>query len=186
MTKHLAVENTKPEKFAEVLLEFIENPDLTLNRLAEDTGLAPKTIAAIRDRMAARYQPVVEEIGRITTGKLVERIEQKLPMLLDGITQKKVNDATLRDIAVAFGVLAEKRQLLNGEPTHILTYQERTAMNELGPAILKELERRGMAVDVDFEEVPMVNVTNPDIIPDEALSRTAANQARKKKRAQNR
>lgn len=175
-----------PEKFADFLVSYAKSPGETIASLARQCGLPERTALRIVERLEGVYQPVTEEIRRGTTESLIKQIEQKLPMLLDGITQDKVNNSALREIAVAFGVLAEKRQLLRGEPTQILTYEERDNMNKLAPYLLKELERRGMVVDVDYQEVPNISVAPPDVVQDSAVSKTAAEHERRKNRAKNR
>lgn len=178
------VEETRPEQAAELIALVAENPGEAIKRLAEACGMPRETAAYLVNRLESRYQPVGEAVERVTTASLTKLIEEKLPLLLNAIDQKKVDDATLRDIAVAFGVLAEKRQLLKGEPTQILTYEERSNINDLLPAVLKEAKRRGMVVDAEFHTVPEVTVSNPDKLPDAALSKTAA--AKDRRDAKNR
>lgn len=175
-----ATELRNPEKFADLLLEYAENPDETLSRLGEAVGLPEATVRAVKKRLESRYQPVLEEVRRATTETLIESIERKLPMLLDGIDKSKVEKSTLRDIAVAFGVLAEKRQLLKGEPTQILTYEERENLNDLAPQIIKEMERRGMVIEAEYHEVADVTVLPPEKVMDAAVSKTAAEHERRK------
>lgn len=181
-----ATETLDPEAAAELIALIAENPGDSITRLADACGLNPATARELVKRLETRFQPVLEEAKRVTTDSLVELIEEKLPLLLKSINQKKVDDATLRDIAVAFGVLAEKRQLLKGEPTQIMTYQERQNMNEIGPELLKEMERRGMVVDVSFQEVPTVQISNPDVVHEAQLSKTVAAKEKRERRAQNR
>lgn len=156
---HASIEVADPEKFADFLIEFAEDPECNVARLAEACGLPKGTARHIADRLRTRYLPVTEKIKEFTTASLLEKIESKLPMLLDGITQEKVTDSALREIAVAFGVLAEKRQLLKGEPTQILSHAERQNLNELLPSLVHEAKRRGITIDVDYEEVPNVTLT---------------------------
>lgn len=184
LTKSAEVKN--PEAFAEFLIEYATDPEQNITALAEACGLPVSSARHIIQRLQGKYQPVTEAVRAMTTDSLIKQIESKLPMLLDGITKKKVDDAPIREIAVAFGVLAEKRQLLKGEPTQILTYEERSNLNKVAPAIIKEMERRGMTIDVEYHEVPSVSVASPGVIQEAAVSKTAAERDKRENRAKNR
>lgn len=179
-----SIEVAKPEIFADFLVRWAEESEPNIAALAEACGLPPDTARAVVKRLETKYQPITEVVKRGTTKALLAQMEEKLPMLLDGITQEKINDSALREIAVAFGVIAEKRQLYKGEPTQILTHGERSNINDLIPAIMKEAERRGMTIDAEFHEVPDIKVSLPDDPQIESLSKTAARQASRDKRNQ--
>jgi len=186
MTNRHAVEVADPEKFADFLVGYAHDPAQNITELARRCGLPEATARSIVRRLDGKYQPVTDEVRRITTDSLVKNIESKLPILLDAIDTDKVGNATLRDIAVAFGVLAEKRQLLKGEPTQILSYEERKNLNDLLPAIYKEAKRRDMPIDVEYHEIPSAVVSAPSTIQDAAVSKTAAEKDRRDRRAKNR
>lgn len=171
----------EPGKAAQLIALAAEDPEATIKRLAKDCGLTPYATGAILQQMRTRWQPISEEIERVTTTSLVALIEEKLPILLKAITQGKAERATVKDLAFAFSVLAEKRQLLKGEPTQIMTYEERKNINHLLPDVLKEAQRRGLIVDATFKEMPDVQVLDPDVLPDAALSKAAAAQDRRKR-----
>lgn len=179
----LATENLQPDKVAELIVSMAENPGESVMALARACGMNEGTANEIVNRLNMKYQPVIEEVGRVTSDSLVRLIEQKLPMLLSGITESKVADARLNEIGVLFGILTEKRQLLNGEPTHIFTHQERQNMNALIPEMMREAKKRGMVVDATYQEIPEITVIPPDVPHLEGLSKTAAAKARKENRA---
>lgn len=182
----LATENLQPENVADLLVTMAENPGESVMALARACGMKESTAVSIVNRLNMKYQPVVEEVGRVTSTSLVKLIEEKLPMLLRGITEDKVADARLNEIGVIFGILTEKRQLLNGEPTHIFTHEERVNMNRLMPEMLREAKKRGMVVDATYQEVAEINVIAPEIPHLEGLSKTEAAKAKRENRAKNR
>lgn len=182
----LATETLQPEKVADLLVTMAENPGESVLALARACGMNERTATDIVNRMNMKYQPVIEEVGRVTSTSLVKLIEEKLPMLLRGITENKVADARLNEIGVIFGILTEKRQLLNGEPTHIFTHEERVNMNALLPEILREAKKRGMIVDATYQEIPEINVIAPDTPHLEGLSKTVAASEARKNRAKTR
>lgn len=181
-----ATENFHPEMVADLVVSMAENPGESVMALARACGMKESTARNIVTRMNMRYQPVIEEVRKVTSASLIEQIEEKLPILLDAITVKKVNESALREIAVAFGVLAEKRQLLKGEPTQIMTYGERDNINNLLPFLVDEAKRRGMVVDASFREIVDVNIIPPEEIHEAAVSKSAADRDRRENRAKNR
>ena len=121
-------EKGQPEKFANFLVTFAENPDWSVRKVARACGVPHGTAQQIVQRIETRYQPVLNEVKRATTPGLVKTIEELLPKLLD-IPDGTISDATLRDRMVAAGIMIEKRQLLMGEPTQILSLEQRRSMS---------------------------------------------------------
>ena len=60
---------------------------------------------------------------------------------------------SLKDLAYTFDRLMNMRQLMRGEPTAILTVEDRQGLNKLVPLLLKESQRRGMIMDGEYEVV---------------------------------
>ena len=59
---------------------------------------------------------------------------------------KKLEVASVKDIMVTAAVLTDKILVTTDQPTNIISNQERKQLDELGPALLKELARRGKTV----------------------------------------
>ena len=55
-------------------------------------------------------------------------------------------DANFRDLSMGVAQLIEKRQLLKGEPTQIVSVDERKTLNQLLPLLIQEAARRGVIV----------------------------------------
>ncbi len=51
------------------------------------------------------------------------------------------------------GIMTDKIQLMEGEPTSIVRIEDRRQLDEIGKAILEEFERRGMILEGKVEEV---------------------------------
>ena len=177
------IEEVKPDEVAELILSWAENPSLNIAAKARACGLNVRTAQSIIKKLETRYQPVAAEVRKLTSDRIVELIEDKIPILMDAITPEKVKEATLRDAVLGLGVLIDKRQLLRGEPTQIMTYEDRQSLNELLPGLLREAERRGMTIDATYQEVPEVKVLTPEKPHAEGLSKTAAATARRKRRS---
>ena len=170
--KTRAIEHTKPELFADFLVQWAEDPECSVNALARRCGLPQKTAHQIVKRLETRYQPVVDEVKKVTTQSILSQIDEALPLALSRMSDEDlVKKASYRDLATGMGIMIDKRQLLRGEPTQILSLEKRQQMDALAPAIVAEIERRGLkTIDADYTEVPM---------PAEAVSRTARKQARR-------
>ena len=174
-----ATESTNPELFAEFLVQFAENPECNVSEIARRLGFPPRTAVELEKRLQTRYLPLLKEVEKTTTKSLLQKIDKALPLILDRMSDKDLlKDITLRDAAVAAGVLIEKRQLLMGEPTQIMTFEERKSINELGPALLIELEKRGQnPIEVEFEDIPKDGPVEAAV-----LSRSAKRQAKRENR----
>ncbi len=61
------------------------------------------------------------------------------------------NRASARDLAAISALMIDKRQLLRGEPTHVMRVEDFRKLDELGKVLHEEMERRGMLVDVTPE-----------------------------------
>ena len=153
--KHNATELKHPEKFAEFFIRFTENPECNVTQLARDVGLPTGTADALVKRLETRYLPLTNAVEKVTTKTIKRDIETALPKLLKRLADDDlIKAANLRDISVATNILIDKRQLLMGEPTQILTVEERRTLNEITPALVQEMARRNMPVlDVEYEDV---------------------------------
>lgn len=142
------VENRDPE-LAAAVGEQIDKHDRLKDFLkaAEACGM-PKAMAnALKRRMETRYLPATEAFRKTDTRELLRLLDDRAVKALEYMDDVAFAEAPLRDLAVSLGILIEKRQLLRGEPTQILTVEERSNLNDLIPAIVKEAKRRGMVID---------------------------------------
>lgn len=173
-----SLENTDPEKFADFLVQFTEDPECNVSALARRCGLPQRTAAAIVKRMQTTYLPVLQEVEKVTTKTLLKKIETALPLILDRMADDDLlKTLTMRDAAVASGVLIEKRQLLRGEPTQIMTLEERKSMKELTPALISEMKKRSLTIDVEYEDIPPEGPEDPHV-----WTRTLRQQAKREDR----
>jgi len=84
--------------------------------------------------------------GSFRLDRHISELEGVIERVLGGVTDEKIDKASLRDVAIAYGVLIDKKQLLEGKPTQILSVEERQELSDLLPALLREAERRGILV----------------------------------------
>jgi DNA-binding CsgD family transcriptional regulator len=149
-----AIEYRKPE-VAAAAIEAAADPVAKTQREAIErvnaallaSGIPEKVSEAMVKRMRVKYAGAVTVKKQVTTQELVKSLEENLYLIDSYIDDKVVSEASLRDLAMAKAALIEKRQLLRGEPTQILSDLERKKLNELLPLAIAEAQRRGLTVE---------------------------------------
>ncbi len=130
----------------------------TIKAAAEASGLDEKVVAKMLAVVRKDHLPVLTELRTVRTGTLVGKLDDIADRALEHFSDDKLEAAGIKDLAIAVGIILDKRQLLKGEPTHILSAYERQEMTELMPMLVKEMGRRGMKI---YQEYDMVDVTPP-------------------------
>jgi len=115
--------------------------------VSEACGMPKAMALALKKRMETRYIPATETLRNVQTSQLINYLDDRALKALEYMDDAVFAEANLRDLAVSMGILIEKRQLLRGEPTQILSIEERQNVNELIPQIIHEAKRRGMTID---------------------------------------
>ena len=142
-TKMLEKEPEKAERVAELVYDLMDPSNGESYRaLGRKHHFCDKTVKKLHERMMANYQPITRELREIKTSELVAKLEDRLSMALDYLTPAKMDMSTAKDLAIVIGVLAEKRQLLSGEATSIISVEDSRQLNEVMPRLLAEAERR--------------------------------------------
>ncbi len=160
-----ALENTDPEKFADLLVQFAEDPECNISALAKRVGLSKQAVQLVIKRLQSRYLPVLKEVEKVSTKSIIKQLDVAIPLALARMGEEKfVNKANYRDLSMGASQMIEKRQLLMGEPTQIMTFEERKTIDELGPALFAELKKRGKTIDVEFENIPPSGPLPPESV----------------------
>lgn len=137
-------------------LEEIGHPVDAVLEACREVGLNRDQASALIRRLAVQKAGFRSHIEKLTTRGLIRDIEGKLALIMQYLDEFSIAGASPRDLAIIFGILVEKRQLLLGEPTQILSTQERKHINDLMPALVEEAKRRGMTIDLspgDYSEI---------------------------------
>lgn len=146
-----ATEVTDPDKAIKAILWMLENGfgDNTrgMEQLAVSLGLPKTTVQKLLQRWQRKFLPLTLELRRVSADTLVKKAEQRVDQILDSISQRDLEKASLRDKAIAVGVLVDKARLLAGEATTIVTVETRKKVDELLPVAMKQLEARGYAIE---------------------------------------
>lgn len=156
-------ENKKPAAAA-AAIDAMTDPYQGIQDAMTASGLPEVTIRALMKRLRVKYQNVVSEVRNLQTGELSEIIGKKIHLLSLYLDDKVASEASARDLAMAMAQLTEKRQLLRGEPTAIVSDHERAQLNELLPFLAAEARRRGVTLDGESHRVDnnAPSVVNPE------------------------
>jgi len=145
-----AIENKHPEAAAKIIDKVLSPEQYRkIDDLAAEVGLHKSTVDALKKRLEFRYLPVGIELGRIRTEQFAEGIDGYANWILNSVDECDLLKASLKDKISAFCMLIDRRQLLSGEPTQILSINERKDINDLMPLLVAEATRRGLTIDVD-------------------------------------
>lgn len=151
--RHSVDERLPPEKVAEAL-DRLSDPFKRLEDVATDCGLPKAVIKGLVRRMRVKFGEVTAEMRAIKTKDMIVKIDERIHHALTYMDDYIMAEASFRDLAMGTAQLIEKRQLLKGEPTQIVSVEDRRAMTELVPLMLKEAQRRGYTLDGTATRLP--------------------------------
>ena len=138
-----------PVKFAAVV-DAATEPEAKLEsirKVFKDYGLPPIASEALLRRIRQKYFGVVEATRSLKSGEIVDALNNKIDLALRYMDDKTMSEASFRDLALGTAAMIEKRQLLRGEPTQIISDAERAKLHELLPRVIAEAQRRGLTVE---------------------------------------
>jgi DNA-binding Lrp family transcriptional regulator len=141
------IENSLPVETAVKLIDGLTDPFKRITEAAKDAGLKPEVINGLVRRMKTRYLGVTEQMRAIKTQDIIHKLDERIGHALNFVDEYVMADANFRDLAMGISVLIEKRQLLKGEPTAIISNLDREKLQALLPMIVKEIHRRGLTID---------------------------------------
>ena len=154
--KPAGAEHKDPEKAAAVI-DAATTPDaeFKLGKVREafrEAGLPIATAEALIKRLRVKYYGAVTAVRNLKTQEILDLLGQKIHLALQYMDDKVMSEASFRDLALGTTAMIEKRQLLRGEPTQIVSDHERAKIHELVPALLAEAQRRGLTIEGQVTE----------------------------------
>lgn len=147
-----ATEIRNPEAAGALLADLSDPIGTNFAQIAELYGIQRSVLQGMVKRMQARQGTFISQVRDLRTLELREVIGQKIHHFLQYIDDKVLSEASARDLAMGVSQLIEKRALLRGEPTAIVSNLERETLHKLLPALVAEGVRRGLALD-DVKDV---------------------------------
>ena len=157
---HRLMEEIKPEKAAAVIDALTEpDPYLKIKEAFALAGLPNPVSDKLIRRLRIKYNSALMEVKSLKTQEILDLLNRRIHLGLQYLDDKVMAEASARDIMLGLGVMIEKRQLLRGEPTQIISDHERKKLHELLPALIAEGQRRG--ITIEGEVVKVVNAGAP-------------------------
>jgi hypothetical protein len=135
---------------AAAIIDAATDPEAKLESIAKvfrDYGLPAVASAALLRRIRQKYFGVVEATKSLKSGEIVDALNNKIDLALRYMDDKTMSEASFRDLALGTAAMIEKRQLLRGEPTAIISDHERAKLHELLPLVIAEAQRRGLTIE---------------------------------------
>ena len=123
--------------------QAIEN----VNKMLKEAGVPGRVSKALLRRMRVKYADVVTVKKQATQDELLRMIDESIYLIGSYIDDAACAGASLRDLSMSQSALIEKRQLLRGEPTQIISDAERKQLMELFPKVIAEGRRRGLLIE---------------------------------------
>lgn len=142
-------EISSPDRAAAVI-DAATDPEAKLKRIrdvAEAEGVPLQLTAALLRRWRARFPNTGAAMRDLKTRDLLQMVNERLDLTLGFMDSYTAAGASHRDLGLVAAALIEKRQLLRGEPTAIVSDLERKKLHELLPALMLEGRRRGITMD---------------------------------------
>ena len=118
-----------------------------VNQILKDAGVPGRVSQGLIRRMRVKYADVVTVKKCLSTNDILETIDREIDLISSYIDDKVCADSNLRDLGLVKAALIEKRNLLRGEPTTIISDADRKKLSDLLPALIEEGRRRGIIVD---------------------------------------
>ena len=164
-----SLEYQNPEKAATVI-EALSDPALeaglrTMEEACKAVGLPVAAHRAVVRRMLVRYGKPIQVAKDIRTKHISDMLDEKIWLAGQFMDEFSMSNANFRDLALGVTAMVEKRQLLRGEPTQIVSDHERKKLHELMPLLLAEAQRRGVVIAGTVAEKtiePVPEYTEPE------------------------
>lgn len=136
------------DPWSETKKEAIER----VNAMLKAEGIPDKVSEALVRRLKVKYAGAVYAAKELRTGEILEMLGKKIDLCAFYLDDKVLSEASARDIMLGMSALIEKRNLLRGEPTQIVSDAERAKLHELVPLLIQEAKRRGLTVEGQITE----------------------------------
>lgn len=126
--------------------------DFSKQAVVARRALTPVEVVTECDHLPVTVREVNHEIKqgkRLDREVLADRIEKRLDVIHEYLTPErlaaKLDRANLSHIGIYEGILFDKLFLLRGHPTQIIGAQDHQKLDDLMPALLMEIQRRGLS-----------------------------------------
>lgn len=113
---------------------------ITVNKPIETSLIPSSPVRYSKDHLKERWHTL--------SGRLMDYLLEKNPKTgLDNL-ELLLRETKLKDIGILLGISTEKVLLMAGQPTSIVGHEERQKLDELLPALMNEIKRRGASIEL--------------------------------------
>lgn len=132
----------------EIMVKLASDPMADVEKIAREYGYSEAHIRGMLAELRRKVLPVKMAIRKVTNQVMTDKADTIIDMGLERLAEV-LPFASPRDVAYAMDRAFNMRQLLKGEPTSILTVDDRKTLNELMPMLIRESRRRGIIIDAN-------------------------------------
>ena len=167
-----SIETTNPDlavTLIETLVDAVGTPDerkREFKALAKRLGMPEGTAREVYDRFNRKYRVVVETLRKANTVDILKLVDHCIIEVMESLSIEDWSKVGARDKMVIAGILVDKRQLLSGEPTAIVSVEDRRSLAALTKAMIQEGKKRGYEVDLTPDQyqnvTPKVAIVEPE------------------------
>lgn len=172
------------------MLEFIaKNPDNAIRKLAKAEGFPHHATERFINRLRVNHVGLTTAVRQLSRKQELDTMSEKIAKAFEYMDDYTFANADLKDLAIFFGIMVEKRELMSGRPTMIMSFEERRHLSDLLPAYVAEARRRGITIDqtaVEVHDEIRPRTFLPDEVREEVLSHTARHDVVTKRPAEER
>jgi len=144
---HAHMETTDPEAAGIAMADLAADPFLKAKDLAAQLGLPQRMVEAMIRRARTRNVAVKMEMHKVQNKQLEQLFDDRLYRALQWADDDLMAQASLRDLGYFIDRMLTARQLIRGEPTAIVAFEDRRKLNDLMPLLINEAKRRGFVLD---------------------------------------
>ena len=141
---------------SEILMD-LQEMGLTQKQASSELGISPQTLSK-------RIAEVQSKQGLLLQYRLLQSLQltELQARILEAITPEKIEQAGLKDLVLAFKILKDKEQVIEGKPTEIKGLVSYLIKLEEEEIALKE-----PVPEADITEIKEVSreITDPDFLP---------------------
>ena len=141
-----AVEEYNPDGFAAVTAASA-GPFKSIEQISKETDMPERVVKAILTRLKNKYPNTNHLVRVLGTSELLQSLDEKIAMTLEHIDPFVLAKASYRELTQGLTHLIQNKQLLSGEPTQIISLEDRRKIKEIMPQLFKEAGRRGITID---------------------------------------
>lgn len=144
------VEDMNPDQAAEAIVMLAlpdSNPNferMTTEEIAEHVGLSKVAVRHLAKKMRRQWVPLKLNIEKIKLDQFGDMLLTQAYNIGASITPQEIVDASLKDKAIALGIMTEKGLLVKGRPTVITDDNRRRKLGELLGVVIESAKRRGI------------------------------------------